>query len=300
MGPRGRPKGESRQALPEKSPMSRRHHPSSGPRHRLRRGLALAVDGHAARVERRWRPPVVLALVATIPAFYAELLEAQAPPVAMVAYLLAAVVVAAALLHTAARCVRPGRHLQLNWADGLLVLGLVVAAALPASQESPASLMLRLGVSVLTLVRMLWAMQGLITRGGVTYLLLLSLGVLGLCGAGFWWLEPRTPTFADGLWLAFTTAATVGYGDVVPTTPASKLFAVFVVLLGFGVLTMVTAAIAATWIETEERQIEREILADMRYQIDKLHAEIVALRAESRAAALLQADERERLRQHPP
>lgn len=270
-----------------------------GHRHRHRRGLALAVEGRAARVERRWRPWVVLALVLTIPAFYAELLSEQAPALPMAAYLVAAAALAAALLHTAGASAHPARHVAANWSDLLLVMGLLVAAVLPASQQSPLSLVLRLGVSVLTLVRMLWAMQGLITRGGVTYLLLLSLGVLGLCGAGFWWLEPRTPTFADGLWLAFTTAATVGYGDVVPTTPASKIFAVFVVLLGFGVLTMVTAAIAATWIESEERQIEREILRDMRYQIDKLRAEIVALRAESRAAAHLQAEDREQLRRHP-
>jgi voltage-gated potassium channel len=278
-------------------------HRDAAARHRARRphwGLTLAVEGHAARVERRWRAPVVLVLLFTIPAFYAELLEAQAPPVAMLAYLLAAAVLGGALAHTARRCAHPRRHLLANGADLLLVAGLLLAAFLPAGEESPLSLVLRLGVSVLTLVRMLWAMQGLITRGGVTYLLLLSLGVLGLCGAGFWWLEPRTPTFGDGLWLAFTTAATVGYGDVVPTTPASKIFAVFVVLLGFGVLTMVTAAIAATWIETEERQIEREILRDMRYQIDKLRVEIVALRAESRAAAHLQADDRERLHRQSP
>ena len=269
-------------------------------RHLTHWGLRLATDGHAATVERHWRLPVVLALLVTVPAFYEELLDSVAPALAVVAYLQAALVVAAALAHTAWRTRRPMQHLAGNVGDVLLVLGLVVAALLPASQQSPPALMLRFAVSILSLVRMLWAMQGLISRGGVVYLLMLSLGVLGLCGAGFWWLEPRTPTFADGLWLAFTTAATVGYGDVVPTTPASKIFAVFVVLLGFGVLTMVTAAIAATWIESEERQIEREILRDMRYQIDKLRAEIVAMRAESRAAAHLNAEDRERLHRHPP
>jgi voltage-gated potassium channel len=144
-------------------------------------------------------------------------------------------------------------------------------------------------VSLLALVRMLWALQHLVTRGGVTYLLLLSLGVVGLCGVGFWWLEPTVATLPDGLWLAFTTAATVGYGDVVPTTLASKIFAVFVVLLGFGVLTMVTAAIATTWIETEERRIEREILHDLRQQLGTVRAELAALRAEIRAEAQRQA-----------
>jgi len=114
-----------------------------------------------------------------------------------------------------------------------------------------------------------------------------------MCGVGFWLLEPRTPTLTDGLWLAFTTAATVGYGDVVPTTTASKIFAVFVVLLGFGVLTMVTAAIATNWIETEERRIEREILRDMRQHIGKVDADLTALRAELRAAAHLLASAEE-------
>jgi len=53
---------------------------------------------------------------------------------------------------------------------------------------------------------------------------------------------------------------------------------VFVVMLGYGVLSLVTAAIATHWIETEERIIEREILRDVHLQMDALHREIVALR----------------------
>jgi voltage-gated potassium channel len=143
-------------------------------------------------------------------------------------------------------------------------------------------------------------MQFLVSRGGLAYLLLLSFSLLGLCGAGFWWLEPTVHSFGDGLWLAFTTAATVGYGDLVPTVAASRIFAIFVVLLGFGMVTMVTAAIAATWIETEERRIERQILHDLRKQIDSLRAEIVALRNESRSAARLAAEDRENASKRQP
>ena len=83
---------------------------------------------------------------------------------------------------------------------------------------------------------------------------------------------------ADGLWLAFTTAATVGYGDIVPSTPASKIFSVFVVMLGYGVVSLVTAAIATKWVETEERAIEREVLRDMHHQMDALRQEVAGLR----------------------
>ncbi len=49
--------------------------------------------------------------------------------------------------------------------------------------------------------------------------LVLGLGLITwlLAGAGFWWLEPTIQSYWDGLWLAFTTGATVGYGDFVPT-----------------------------------------------------------------------------------
>ena len=246
-------------------------------------GLRLALDDRAARVERLWRLPVGAALVATIPAFYAGLLGEVPPLVAALVYMMAALVTAAALAHTALRCARPRIHLAGNPVDQLLIVGLLLAALLPASDASGGALALRLVVALVTLVRLVWALQMLLARGSITYLMIIALGVLLLCGAGFWWLEPLTPTFADGLWLAFTTAATVGYGDVVPSTPASKIFAVFVVLLGFGVLTLATAAIATMWIGTEERRIEREILHDLRQQLGVVHADMKALRAELRS-----------------
>ena len=61
-----------------------------------------------------------------------------------------------------------------------------------------------------------------IARRGVVYSLVLCFLILLIGGVGFWMLDPGVNTLADGLWLAFTTAATVGYGDVVPSTHASR------------------------------------------------------------------------------
>lgn len=245
-------------------------------------GLSLAPgDNVQARViETHWRWPTVLALAATIPAFYLELLKVSSPTLAALDYALAALVLTAALAHTAWRSRHPGLHLRRNPLDLALVAGLVLAALLPASSGSHAALALRLIVAFLALVRMVWALQHLFTRGSVVYMMVVAALMLLLCGAGYWWLEPTTPTLGDGIWLAFATAATVGYGDVVPTTLASKIFSVFVVMLGFGVLSMVTAAIATRWVETEERLIEREILRDVHHQIDSLRQEIASLRAD--------------------
>jgi voltage-gated potassium channel len=119
----------------------------------------------------------------------------------------------------------------------------------------------------------------LITRRGLLYSLILCLLILSLGGVGFWMLEPEAHSFSDGLWLAFTTAATVGYGDIVPSTHASRAFSVIVVLLGLAVLSLVTASVAAMFVETEERQIERDLMQE----IASLRAEVRSLRDEVRA-----------------
>lgn len=117
-----------------------------------------------------------------------------------------------------------------------------------------------------------------IPRRGLVYSLILCLAILGLGGVGFWLIDPKIPTLADGLWLAFTTAATVGYGDLVPSTHASRTFSVMVVLLGLAVLSLVTASVAAMFVDTQERQVERELMNEMA----ALRAEVRSMRNEIR------------------
>jgi voltage-gated potassium channel len=232
----------------------------------------------ARRVELKWRWPITLALLSTVPSFYVELLHESPPLFAVLSYLVAAATMGGALLHVGLRSGNLIAHLRANGFDLLLCAGLVVAAMLPPSAASEAALWFRVVVGFFTMSRMFWAAHYVVTRGGTLYRLIAALSVLALCGLGFWYLEPTTPTFGDALWLAFTTAATVGYGDSVPTTPASKIFAVFVVFLGVGAITLVAASIASAWIATEERHIEREILDDLHKQLSALRAELAALR----------------------
>ncbi len=119
--------------------------------------------------------------------------------------------------------------------------------------------------------------QGLI-RQGLVYSLLLALGILGLGGLGFWLIDPRIQSFGDGLWLAFTTAATVGYGDVIPHTTASRLFSVLVVLLGLAVLSLVTASLSAIFVEKEVEAEDRQIEKDLMREITRLRDEVAQLR----------------------
>ena len=104
--------------------------------------------------------------------------------------------------------------------------------------------------------------------------IVLALLMLTTAGAGFYWLEPNVQNYPDGVWLAFTTIATVGYGDIVASTAASKVFAVFIVLLGYAMFSIVTANIAALFVGEADAKFERDLHNDIR----ALHAEVAALR----------------------
>lgn len=117
-----------------------------------------------------------------------------------------------------------------------------------------------------------------LVRRGLIYSLVLALAILGLGGLGFWLLDPQVATLADGLWLAFTTAATVGYGDLVPSGHASRVFAVLVVLLGLAVLSLVTASLAAIFVEQEVEDEEQQTERELMQALQALHREVQGLR----------------------
>jgi voltage-gated potassium channel len=64
-------------------------------------------------------------------------------------------------------------------------------------------------------------------------------------------------TWGDALWWATTTITTVGYGDMYPTTAMGRGIAVFLMLTGITLFGLVTARIAAFFVE-EDAQTDKE------------------------------------------
>jgi voltage-gated potassium channel len=91
-------------------------------------------------------------------------------------------------------------------------------------------------------------------------------------------------TLGDALWWSFTTMTTVGYGDHAPTTGLGRMIAVGLMLAGIALLGVVTANIAAWFIErfekddVEERAQTEAILA-LTEEVRALRAEVTALSA---------------------
>lgn len=55
---------------------------------------------------------------------------------------------------------------------------------------------------------------------------------------------------ADGIWWAFVTCTTVGYGDTFPVTSSGRVIAVVLMLVGISGLSVITANIAAYFVST--------------------------------------------------
>lgn len=65
-------------------------------------------------------------------------------------------------------------------------------------------------------------------------------------------IEPEQfPTVFDGVWWAFVTAATVGYGDYVPLSYAGRITGIILMLSGAGLLTFYISNFAAATVKHE-------------------------------------------------
>ena len=82
-------------------------------------------------------------------------------------------------------------------------------------------------------------------------------------------------TVGDSLWWAIVTATTVGYGDFSPVSVEGRAIAVVLMLVGIGMLSVVTANVAAYFIESDEA-VDVENLNERLDRIEHALAEIRA------------------------
>jgi len=160
-----------------------------------------------------------------------------------------------------------------NWLDLVIIVSAAVNLLGFESEWVAIARLLRPALVGLLMTRVLAALRDVFSPSGIPFIMGLAALLLALSGAGFYWLEPTVHSYADGVWLAFVTGATIGYGDFVPTTTASRLFAGLMVLLGFTMFSLVTASIAAFLVGEDEKLLRRE----MHHDIRKLHDEIAKL-----------------------
>jgi voltage-gated potassium channel len=119
-------------------------------------------------------------------------------------------------------------------------------------------------------------------RGAAIVIASVSTVITVLAGLLVTVVEHKTyPSIGTGLWWAAQTVTTVGYGDIVPTSVAGRLIAVFVMFLGIGFLTVVTAAITSTFVAHARRvdQTPSDVETSMAYQLRQLDVRLERIEA---------------------
>ena len=96
--------------------------------------------------------------------------------------------------------------------------------------------------------------------------------------------EKDFPNFGLAVWWAIVTLATVGYGDVVPTTVPGRVVGSAVIILGVTFLAFLTATVTSYFVSSDQEAAKQHELAE-REAADKELRELLK-RLEERLSAI--------------
>jgi voltage-gated potassium channel len=89
----------------------------------------------------------------------------------------------------------------------------------------------------------------------IPFLALTTLAITGVAGVAAWVLSPKGfGSLGDSLWWAAQTVTTVGYGDVVPETSGGRLIGLFVMVVGVGAVSLITALVTSSFITFQQHR----------------------------------------------
>ncbi len=139
---------------------------------------------------------------------------------------------------------------------------------------------LRLVLVLMLLARLSTSVRTLLSRHQLGTTLAVAFVTMVLSGIMVSYIDPSVGTVWDGMWWAWVTMATVGYGDVVPHSGAGRLFGALLILFGVVLLSMLTANLAAFFIGGDVERVEREeqgaevLLKDIAARLERIEQKL--------------------------
>ena len=146
-------------------------------------------------------------------------------------------------------------YLLRNWMNLVIIIG-----GLPVVwQYTPLVGLLRsmrLVLVIVLLARLSRNIRKLLSRHQLGTTLAVAFVTMVLSGIIISRIDPSIGTVWDGMWWAWVTMATVGYGDVVPHSGAGRLFGSLLILFGVVLISLLTANMAAFLIGGDVEKME--------------------------------------------
>lgn len=143
------------------------------------------------------------------------------------------------------------RYLRTNWINLL-----VIVVGIPVFWEHTLAVGALRSLRFLLLFGFILEMSPTIrktlAKNNLGLTLLVSGIIVAMAGISIAAIDPAIDTPWDGIWWAWVTVTTVGYGDLVPETPQGRIFGAILMGLGLGLFSLITATFSAFLIERDE------------------------------------------------
>jgi voltage-gated potassium channel len=91
-------------------------------------------------------------------------------------------------------------------------------------------------------------------------------------------------SIGEGIWWAIVTLGTVGYGDVVPSTPWGRVVGGVVIIVGVTFLAFLTATVTSMFVSNEQREDAARL--DALREASEQETRALLLRLDERLAAI--------------
>ena len=83
-------------------------------------------------------------------------------------------------------------------------------------------------------------------------------------------IDPAFETYGQALWFSVTTVTTVGYGDYVPESVAGKFVASALMLIGLGLIPLITSVVVSILVAQRSRESREQELHHLSVILERL------------------------------
>jgi voltage-gated potassium channel len=144
---------------------------------------------------------------------------------------------------------------------------------------------LRLVLMSALLAQFIPSVRQLLLRNHLGYTLLIAIVITVVSGILIS-RDPAISSIEDGIWFAWVTLTTVGYGDLVPKSTAGRLIGGVLTFLGVVFFSLISANLAAFLVRRDVEKVERKEgalgheIKDLQAQLDRIEQSVERLQVQ--------------------